>query len=220
MGSFLGVFHWRLWLAVAAGGAAAATAPSLGAPPADRLLIGWVVGAGLYVALLWRLFLTAREAEVRGRAAREDESRWGLLAVVLSLIVASLVAIVAALIDGRGGSVTSRVITGALAAATLIISWATLQSVFVLHYAHRYFGDKDQDGAVDKGFLFPGEPASTYMDFAYLSFCIGATFQVSDTSVMTARLRQLITGHAAIAYFYNTAILALGINIIGSLVLK
>ncbi len=95
-----------------------------------------------------------------------------------------------------------------------------LQSVFVLHYAHRYFGDDDRDGSPNGGFSFPGEPAKTYMDFVYLSFCIGATFQVSDTSVETSRLRNLITAHAAICYFYNTAILALGINIIAGVVAR
>ena len=219
MGSLFGLNHWRLPLAIGLGVGAGVVAPGLGAPAGDQLLIGWLAGAAVYVALLWRLFLTAKEAEVRGRAAREDESRWGLLTVVLLLIAASLVGIVMALVGGRGGGVAARAVTGGLAFATLIVSWATLQSVFVLHYAHRYFGDHDRDGAVDEGFVFPGEPASTYMDFVYLSFCIGATFQVSDTTVMTRQLRQLITGHAAIAYFYNTAILALGINIIGSLVL-
>jgi uncharacterized membrane protein len=220
MGSLFGLNHWRMPVALAVGLVTGLFAPALGAPEGDRLLIGWIVGAGVYVALLWRLFLTAREAEVRGRAAREDESRWGLLTVILSLIIASLIAIVAALVGGRGGDVQARAITGALAFLTLIVSWVTLQSVFVLHYAHRYFGDVDRDGAIDQGFVFPGEPASTYIDFVYLSFCIGATFQVSDTTVMTSQLRRLITGHAALAYFYNTAILALGINIIGSLVLR
>lgn len=219
MGSLFGLWHWRMPLALAFGVAASFAAPMMGAPPGDRFLVGWVFGASVYVAMLARLFLTAKEAEVRARAAREDESRWGLLLVVLSLIAASLVAIVIALVNGKGATVQARGITGALAALTLFISWATLQSVFVLHYAHRYFGDRDKDGNLDQGFVFPGEPACTYMDFVYLSFCIGATFQVSDTTVMTGKLRQLITGHAAIAYFYNTAILALGINIIGTLVL-
>ena len=56
------------------------------------------------------------------------------------------------------------------------------------------------------------------MDFAYLAFSVGATFQVSDNSVLTLPLRKLVTAHAATAYFYNTAILALGINIIASLI--
>jgi hypothetical protein len=64
--------------------------------------------------------------------------------------------------------------------------------------------------------LFPGEPASTYLDFVYLAFSIGATFQVSDNNVLTAKLRNLVTAQAVCAYFYNTAILALGINIIAS----
>lgn len=219
MRSLFGIIHWRMPSAVALGVLAGILAPAAGAPSGDQFLIGWIAGAGVYVALLWRLFLSAREAEVRRRAAREDESRWGLLLVILSLLASGLVAIVAALVGGRGGEVGARVVTAVLAALTLMVSWATLQSVFVLHYAHRYFGDVDRDGTQDNGFVFPGEPPSTYLDFVYLSFCIGATFQVSDTTVTTRRMRQLITGHAALAYFYNTAILALGINIIGSLVL-
>lgn len=217
MKSLYGLWHWRLPLAVLIGLATALAAPSMGVAPGDRFLLGWVVGAGAYVALLWRLFLATREAEVRARAAREDESRGVLLLVVLSLIGASLVAIISALIQGKGQPTEAKTFTAVLAGLTLLISWATLQSSFVLHYAHRYFGDHDRDGSDDQGFVFPGEPARTYMDFVYLSFCIDATFQVSDTTVTTARLRNLITAHAAIAYFYNTAILALGINIIGGL---
>jgi uncharacterized membrane protein len=95
-----------------------------------------------------------------------------------------------------------------------VLSWLVLQSVFVLHYAHRHFGG----GAGKDGIGFPGEPASTYMDFVYLAFSVGATFQVSDNSILTSALRRLVTAHAATAYFYNTAILALGINIIASVV--
>jgi uncharacterized membrane protein len=218
MRSMWGILHWRLAVAVAIGVLGALAAPLISTPPDDCLLVGWVIGAGAYVALLWRLFLTTKEAEVRARASREDESRVGLLLIVLALIGASLVAIVATLINARHDSAETKIITAALAGVTLILCWAILQSIFVLHYAHRHFGDIDRDGLIDGGFTFPGEPASTYMDFVYLSFCIGATFQVSDTTVMTLKLRNLITAHAALAYFYNTAILALGINIIAGLV--
>ena len=56
------------------------------------------------------------------------------------------------------------------------------------------------------------------MDFVYLAFCVGATAQISDPSVATTRLRNLVTTHAAIAFFYNTTVLALGINILAGLI--
>lgn len=212
--------HWRLPVSAAIGVGAGMAAPWVHAPPAGHLLLGWVAGAAAYVALLWRLFLADDEGDLRRRAAAEDENKGVMLIIVLALVAASLVAIVAALVDAHrpGVSQGEKGWIAALAGLTLVVSWVMLQSVFVLHYAHRHFGDRDADGEIDGGFKFPGEPAKTYMDFVYLSFCIGATFQVSDTNVETARLRNLITAHAAICYFYNTAILALGINIIAGVV--
>ena len=136
-----------------------------------------------------------------------------LLGIVLSLVLASLVAIVEAMIIVKTEPDWQRALVAGLAGLTLFSSWTLLQSVFVVHYAHRHFA-----APPGKGFGFSGEPPEDYMDFVYLSFCIGATFQVSDMTVNTTRLRNLITAHAATAYLFNTAILALGINIIAGLV--
>lgn len=205
--------HRRLIVAAAAGLMAYLAALWLSAPAPTHVLIGWNGAVAAYLIQAWRLFATADSAAVKRTAEREDESRSVLLAIVLSLVLASLVAIVQAMIGAKHGPDAQRALVAGLAGVTLVGSWLLLQSVFVLHYAHRHFGD-----AAGKGFDFPGEPAKDYMDFVYLSFCIGATFQVSDTIVKTARLRKLITAHAAIAYLFNTAILALGINIIASVV--
>jgi uncharacterized membrane protein len=88
--------------------------------------------------------------------------------------------------------------------------------VFALRYAHRYFADNNDDGAIDRGLKFPGEPPATYVDFIYMSVCVGATAQVSDVNVTGARFRGLVTQHALLAFFYNTLVLAFGINILGS----
>lgn len=205
--------HRRL-LAAALGGLAAGVGMRFTpAPAASHVLIGWNVGAICYLVLVWRLFLTADSAKVKRLSVQEDERRSVLLIIVLSLIAASLVAVVQAMIVVKNEPAWQRGLIAGLAGLTLFSSWLLLQSVFVLHYAHRHFAD-----AKGKGFDFPGEPAKDYMDFVYLSFCIGATFQVSDTVVKTAKLRRLITAHASIAYLFNTAILALGINIIASFV--
>lgn len=214
VGVRIGSSHWRLLVGVVVGVAAWAAALWLNAPRGAHVLLGWDAGAVVYLALTWRLFLRADEAEVRGRAAQEDEGRSVLLMIVLAAIVASLVAVVDAMIAARTASGSTKAFIAASAGATLVLSWLVLQSVFVLHYAHRHFGDGKGKG----GIAFPGEPPSSYMDFAYLAFSVGATFQVSDNSILTSRLRRLVTAHAATAYFYNTAILALGINIIASVV--
>ena len=186
----------------------------LNAPVSSHILIGWDACALVYVATTWRLFLTADEAEVRRRAAAEDEKPPGILLLVLAAILSSLIAVVVAMLNARSAGPDIKTITAACAGVTLVLSWVVLHSVFTLHYAHRHFGD----GTDKPGFLFPGEPASTYLDFVYLAFSIGATFQVSDNNLLTAKLRNLVTAQAVCAYFSNTAVLALGINIIAGLV--
>lgn len=206
--------HWRLAAGFAAGIFAWIAAKYFGAPRGARLLLGWDCAASVYLLSMWWLFLKADEAEVRSRAAQEDEGVPVLMLIVLAAIVASLAAVVDAMIFAKSATGPDKAFVAACAGATLVLSWLVLQSVFVLHYAHRHFGDGKSKG----GIQFPGEPPSSYMDFAYLAFSVGATFQVSDNSILTAKLRRLVTAHAATAYFYNTAILALGINIIASLV--
>lgn len=205
--------HLRLAVAAVTGGLAYFAARWLAAPAPAHVLIGWNLAVVAYLIQAWRLFATADSEAVKRTAEREDESRSAMLAIVLSLVLASLVAVVQAMIGTKGGPDAQRALVAGLAGVTLVSSWLLLQSVFVLHYAHRHFGD-----AGGKGFDFPGEPAKDYMDFVYLSFCIGATFQVSDTIVKTAKLRRLITAHASVAYLFNTAILALGISIIGGFI--
>lgn len=200
--------HWRPLVAALAGvaaGLAATAAPLLRPHP---LLVGWDVGALVYLALLWRLFLTAGEQDIRDRAARQDDGAGVLLLVVAAAILASLGGIVVALLHPDPDH---KALTPIMVAVTLATGWGLMHSVFVPHYAHRHF-------AADpiSGIGFPGEPPTSYLDFAYLAFTIGATFQVSDNTVGSTRLRNLVTAHALAAYLYNTAILAVGISLLAS----
>lgn len=206
--------HWRLAVSFLAGLVAWGVAKYFEVPKGAHVLLGWDAGAIIYLATTWWLFLTASEAKVRSRAAQEDEGAPVLLLIVLAAILASLGAVVDAMITAKDSSGDVKVLVGVAAGLTMMLSWLVLQSAFVLHYAHRHFGRGEGQG----GIQFPGEPPTSYMDFAYLAFSVGATFQVSDNSILTSKLRRLVTAHAAAAYFYNTAILALGINIIASLV--
>lgn len=205
--------HIRLAIATVVGAATALATPA----PTGLLkaLAGWDAAAAAYVIMLWALFLTARESDIRAKAAAEDEKPTVILAIVVAALGASLAAVIFALLEGRTGDAGLKTATAVAAAVTLAVGWALLQSVFVPHYAHRHFQAEAQKAG--RGFGFPGDPPATYLDFAYLSFSVGATYQVSDTAVGSTPLRNLITAHAAAAYVYNTALLALGISILAGL---
>jgi len=205
--------HWRLAAGLAAGVIVWPVAKYFGVPQGADLLLTWDGAAIVYLLTMWILFIRSTEVELRSRAARNDEGPPVLMLIVLAAILASLGAVVWAMIVAKDAPSPARLLIVGCAAATLILSWLVLQTVFVLHYAHRHFGSGRGKG----GIQFPGEPPTSYLDFAYLAFSIGATFQVSDNSILTSKLRRLVTAHAAAAYFYNTAVLALGINIIASL---
>ena len=67
--------------------------------------------------------------------------------------------------------------------------------------------------------IFPegkGEP--DYLDVAYFSFIIGMTAQVSDVQIGSKEVRRWALLHGLIAFAFNTAVLALGINIASGLI--
>ena len=211
------VLHWRLWLGLFVGLIAWAAAGMLGASAPERPLIGWNLGALIYIGFVGHLFVGSNEQDVRARAAMQDETRGAILVLAVVAVAAAMAAIVAALISASTPPHTAQVQVAALAGATLITSWMVLQALFASHYAHRHFQAVAEHGE-KAGFIFPGDPPRSYMDFVYLAVCIGATAQISDPNVTTTRLRNLVTAHAAISFFYNTAVLAVGINILSGLV--
>lgn len=104
-----------------------------------------------------------------------------------------------------------------LALSTVALSWVLLHTVYSIHYAHVYYGDSDEDKTADKGLDFPGKQQPDYLDFAYFSFVIGMTCQVSDVQITSKRMRQLALLHGVISFGFNTFILALLINTISGL---
>jgi uncharacterized membrane protein len=67
------------------------------------------------------------------------------------------------------------------------------------------------------GLIFPGNESPDFMDFAYFSFVLGMTFQVSDVNITNSFIRRLALFHGLLSFVFNTAIIALTINIISGL---
>jgi uncharacterized membrane protein len=102
----------------------------------------------------------------------------------------------------------------------VISSWMLVHTVFSLRYAHTYYGDPDGPAGPQPhagGLEFPGDREPDYLDFAYFSFVIGMTFQVSDVVITSRDFRKLVLLHSMLAFGFNTVILALAINTVAAL---
>ncbi len=215
------VRRWRVLVAAALGGAVFLAAVQAGAPRGLAGLMGWNAAAGLFLTASLQMILRDDEATVRKRAAWEDENNAITLLIVLSAVAAGLAGTVVAMHESKA---TAAHVAGAdpwawvFSVSTLLLGWLTVQTIFTLHYAHKYFGDGDTDGKPDGGVQFPGQPPTTYHDFFYMAVCIGASGQVSDFNITSSSVRRLVTLHALLAFFFNTAVLALGINILATLI--
>jgi uncharacterized membrane protein len=212
--------RWRIPFAALSGVAGFAASRALHAPLGLAGLIAWNVTCVIYLVLTGWLLLRDDEATVRARAAAEDEHSAVLTSAILAAVAASLAATLLALHESKAVAAHAPNAYSwpiALSVSTLFLSWLVIQSVFTLRYAHRYFGDADQDGAIDGGVEFPGDAPKDYRDFIYMAVCIGCTSQVSDFNITNVRFRSLVTTHAIIAFSFNVTVLALGINMVASL---
>ena len=102
----------------------------------------------------------------------------------------------------------------ALAGFTVLTSWAFIQVMFALHYAHDYYAAVSHSRP--SGLQFPGDDAPDYGDFFYFAVVIGASGQTADVSFVSKPMRRIGSMHCILAYLFNTTVLALLINISAS----
>jgi uncharacterized membrane protein len=172
---------------------------------ATRSLVAWDIALGLYLVLAFRLMTNCDVNAIKHRAAHQDEGRVTILILVVASALASLLAILAEL-----GGANRQPAHLALAAITILLSWAFTHTIFAIHYAHEYYGDKARKGG---GLNFPGDEPPDYWDFVYFSFVVGMTSQVSDVAVTSSALRRLVAAHGAVSFIFNATLLALTVNI-------
>jgi uncharacterized membrane protein len=103
-----------------------------------------------------------------------------------------------------------------LAAMTLLTSWAFTHVMYALHYAHEYY--LALLSHQPPGNEFPGGERPTYIDFLYFSCIIGTSGQTADVSFTNKRMRSIGLWHCVLAFFFNTTVLALAINIAAGLI--
>lgn len=142
-------------------------------------LVGWFAAATVFLVSVWVTIGRADGPETQRLSTAEDDTRAerGVLVVaasVVSLAGAGMALHKASQLDG---GIEPALLTVA-ALATVIVSWLAVHTDFTLRYAHLYY--VAPVGGID----FPGADLPDYRDFAYLSFTVGMTYQVSDTGLL------------------------------------
>jgi len=202
----------RAYVVAAAGGLAGFVAAWF-TPWQLSILMAWNVAAALLILWVWASVGQFSPKETQAFATREDNSRVSAQLLVLGACVASLVGVAFDLVKASD-AVGSHKITYIVAAVlTVVLSWAVVHTVYTLRYAHEYY--TAPIGGID--FKAGGDYAPNYVDFAYVAFGIGMTFQVADTDVQRHDIRRTVLGHSLLSYLFGAVILAVTINIVASL---
>ncbi|MDA9478186.1 membrane protein [Bradyrhizobium sp. CCBAU 65884] len=174
-----------------------------------RLLFGWDALIAVYLVLVYAMMLCNDHQHIRRAAAMQDDGRFVILLVTAIGAFASIAAIVSELGTSHRG-----VLELTIAISTIALSWAAVHTTFALHYAHDYYRN-----AKPGGLKFPSgdkEDHADYWDFVYFSFVIGMTAQVSDVGITDKTIRRTAAAHGIVSFIYNTALLALTVNIAAS----
>lgn len=195
----------RLFIALAIGLASLIFMPSAWRLT-TRLLTGWDIALVLYLGLAYSTVISCGSDDIRKQAALQDDGRFLILILTLVAAFASMAAIVMEL-----GVKPQQAPQLVLAVVTIVLSWAAIHTTFALHYAHEYYGGSDIGGL-----KFPGSGQPDYWDFVYFSFVVGMTAQVSDVGITDKIIRRTATAHGVTSFIFNTALLALMVNIAAS----
>ncbi len=179
------------------------------------LTLAWDVFAGTLIGLSAVTFFTLPQKDIQQQAQIQDERHTITFILVLLSIGISFTGILI-LLHGAGRNLPNPALHRALSLLGIALSWLLLHTVFTLRYAHLYYHEKEEN-VTPGGLDFPGDEPPDYPDFAYFSFVVGMTFQVSDVEIKSKHIRRVVLLHSFISFVFNTVIVALTISILSSI---
>ncbi len=179
-----------------------------------RWMIAWdFLGLSYILLSIYTLFNT-NARQIRGIAQKQDIGHSLLFIVLVGVSLASMIAIVLLIKTNKDWFLNKHWIS-AIYLGGVIVCWTLMHILFTFHYAHMYYGDDVGNRSRHRGGLnFPGTGEPDYLDFAYFSYVVGMTFQVSDVEISDRHIRRTVLVHGLIAFVFNTVVVALSINAI------
>jgi uncharacterized membrane protein len=144
-------------------------------------------------------------------ATRDDPSPTVAELLVLMANLVSLAAVAYVLVQASSAHGTKQALLAASAVVSVAASWALVHILYMLRYAVLYYS-----GTVG-GIDFNQDELPRFMDFAYVAFTIGMTYQVSDTTLRSSQIRLTALRHALQSFIFGSLILATMVNLVAGL---
>jgi uncharacterized membrane protein len=174
-------------------------------------VVGWSAAALTFCLVVWILTRGRDAAETAAMATRDDPSPTVTELLVLIANLMSLVAVGFVLVQASSASGAKQGLLAALAVVSVAASWAVVHTLYVLRYAVLYYS-----GTVG-GIDFNQDELPRFMDFAYVAFTIGMTYQVSDTTLRSSQIRLAALRHGLQSFIFGSLILATTVNLVAGL---
>jgi len=193
------------------GGTVTGVVVSLFTVPSASILLGWDAAVVIFVAWVWSGVRGLDPGDTARLAQREDPSNAVAELVVLGAGTAQLGAVGFALLRAGRATGSMKAFLIAVGLLSVVLSWTVVHAVFMLRYARGYYSEPPG------GIEFNESEPPTYLDFAYLSFTMGMTFQVSDTNITSKPIRRIALHHALLSYLFGAVLLAIIVNVVAAL---
>jgi uncharacterized membrane protein len=179
-----------------------------------HLMIGWDVFSLCLLIMTWITFFITSAKQIRIQSKVQDPNKSVIFIIILICTLASFFTVLL-LIVTKKESESKAAWELPIAVAAMIFSWLLIHTSFTLRYAHIFYGDHETEPNTHAGGLeFPGDTLPDYLDFAYYSFVLGMTFQVSDVQITSRRFRRMALLHGILSFVFDTIMIALTINIL------
>lgn len=192
-------------------GCAAAAAVVLTAEWRFGPAVGWIAAAIVFLGWTWMTVARMDPQSTASHATREDPTRGATDLLVITASLASLVGVGYLLAAGTTKGTTADV-AAVVGVSSVAAAWLVVHTVFTLRYARLFY--LDDAGGID---FNQGDDLPAYVDFAYLAFTIGMTYQVSDTNLKTRSVRSTALRQALLSFVLGAVILATTINLVAGL---
>ena len=137
---------------------------------------------------------------------RADECVRDRGAILLVASIASLAGVALLVAHPPSGAVA--VPSAVLAVGSVVASWFLVHTTYTLQYAALYY--TEPKGGID----FDQQEDPLYLDFAYMGFSLGMTYQVSDTSISSTAIRVVALRPTLLAFHLGAVILASTLNLV------
>jgi uncharacterized membrane protein len=199
---------WKLGVAVLVGAIAGTATAAV--DPRYTPVAAWIATAATFLIWTWLVVGRMSPTDTKEHATREDPTQPVTDVILLLASVASLAGVGYLLLAESAKGPDSE-LPAAVGVGSVVAAWLLVHTVYTLRYARLYYGDKP--GGID----FNSDEPPCYVDFAYLAFTLGMTYQVSDTDLQTRAIRATALRQALLSYLLGAVILATIINMVAGL---